>query len=124
VLTLDPIVQARRPLLVDLAGVDDEIVAALSTDGIYSPEQLVRAQEAGELSLDVPYAHANLSLHKGMGTAMAAALQERGIDDIPALGSADPEVLWKRLQDVENPPRLAQVKVWVRAASINGRRRR
>ncbi len=123
-LTLDPIVQARRPLLEDLDGLGEVGIALLQLEGVRSPEQLVRHVEAGAEGLDLAYAHADLALHKGMGSEMASALLQRGIRSIPDLADADPADLWGRLQDAENPPRLAQVKVWVRAAGINRQRRR
>lgn len=125
VLTLDPIVQARRPLLANLDGIGAVDVAELERQRVHSPEQLVRYVEAGGEGFDAAYAHANLALHKGMGTEMAASLMEHQVMSIADLAGADAEALWQILaRDMEDPPRLPQVKVWVRAARISGRRRR
>lgn len=124
VLALDPVVHSWRPLLDDLNGLDAAEITSLQAAGVRSPEQLVRYVESGATGYDEPYMHANLSLHKGMGTVMAAGLIAQGIDSIPALAVADASTLHASLQHLENPPRPAQVKVWIRAAKINGRRRR
>jgi hypothetical protein len=124
VVTLDPAVQARRPLLEHLDGMEPESIQVLASVGVTTPEQLVRHVESGAAGLDRAYVHANLSLHKGMGTRMASALIGRGVESIPALAAADAEVLWRDLEDMEAAPSVAQVKVWVRAARLTGRRRR
>jgi len=123
-LTLDPAVQARRPLLAELEGLSGEQIALLAANGVTTPEQLVRHVEAGGEGLDSAYAHADLALHKGMGTRMASALRTQGIDSVSALAEVDSAALHLALQRLDHPPRASQVRVWVRAARINGRRRR
>ena len=124
VLTLDPAVQARRPLLEELDGLGPEVIADLVAAGVSTPELLVIHVEAGTTGLDSAYQQANLSLHKGMGSRMAGALIGLGVDSVPALAAVDAEDLWRDLQDMERAPSKAQVKVWVRAARLTGRRRR
>jgi hypothetical protein len=134
-LTLDPAVQARRPLLEALEGLSDEDLGRLRAAGVPSPEWLCRRVEAegaaalaGRSGVDeerivAAYRHADLALHKGMGTDAASRLLEVGIGDVAALGRADADGLAGALAGADGV-RAAQVRVWVRAAAVGGDRRR
>ena len=131
-------VQSRRPLLSDLDGMDSRSVAALRAAGVPTPERLFRtvrreglAEVAGRTGLapavvERAFRHAGLALHKGMGTRAAALLRRAGIATVADLARADPGLLFLRVRAVadEKPPRLAEVKVWVRAARVRGETRR
>jgi len=120
-LTMDPAVQARRPLLADLEGLDAVDRVALTAAGLSTPERLCTAavgrrdwlrpgapepaRVAGLADrLEVPVAaleratrHACLSVHKGMGTEAASVLVEAGIGSVPELVGADVERLHRVL---------------------------
>ncbi len=134
--TLDPIVQARRPLLSAMLLPDE--VAALEEIGVRSPEHLVGAVEAmglGETALTSTvtesrlaraYELSDLALHKGMGDVVARRLWALGYRAAADLGAVEPDELWQQLrrQDPQKAPRIAQVRVWVRAARVSNSRRR
>jgi hypothetical protein len=138
---LSETVRSRRPVLTELPGLDRGAAARLRAQGIPTPERLERARRLGRLddvarrtgipagSLDRAARHAALALHKGMGTPAARLLESVGIRMVGELALARPEPLHARLSSAArharaSPPRLAEVKVWVRAAKITGRPRR
>ena len=138
---LSQTVQSRRPLLTELPGLDREAAARLRAHGIPTPERLERARKHHRIEelarrarippgdLDRGGRHAALVLHKGMGIPAARLLEAVGIETVEELARASPEALDKRLRAAAaaagtRPPRLAEVKVWVRAAGITGRPRR
>lgn len=124
---------SRRPLLAELRGIDATAIGRLRDAGVPTPERLfaaVKKQGIGSLAervdldpqrLERAYRHAAMALHKGMGTEMASLLEAAGITGVADLGGVDSGVLCDRLVALaaptgQAPPRLAQVKVWVRAA--------
>ncbi len=125
-LPLDPAVMSKRPLMVEIDGLDAHQRKALMAQGIWTPEQLVRFADPSEVPPE-SRAHAEMALHKGMGAEHARLVLAAtgGFED---LGTADPDALHARLQahaieaDVR-PPTPAQVRVWIRAVS-NGAGRR
>ena len=138
---LSQTVQSRRPVLTELPGLDREAAARLRAHGIPTPERLERARKLHRLDeiarhtrippgdLDRAGRHAALALHKGMGIPAARLLEGVGIEVVEELARASPESLHARLRAAAAaagtlPPRLAEVKVWVRAAGITGRPRR
>lgn len=126
-------VASRRPLLSELSGLDPPSVTALRAAGIPTPERLFRAVRSSGLpavsnragvdpeKLQRAYRHAALSLHKGMGTRAAALLDRGGVASVAELARADPESLFRELRGAV---RLAQIKVWIRAARVSGEPRR
>ncbi|MBI3463417.1 MAG: DUF4332 domain-containing protein, partial [Planctomycetes bacterium] len=134
-------VESRRPLLAELEGMDGGAVAQLRTVGIRTPEQLHRAVETDGVAafcrrtrlaaeqIDRAYLHAALALHKGMGPRNAKLLLAAGVTRVVDLVLANPQDLYGRLLAVAAqygfpPPRLAEVKVWIRAARVAGSIRR
>ncbi len=141
VAVLDRNVQSLRPVLSDLSGLEPAMVAKLRASGIPSPERLdsaVRregsvavASRAGVASdvIDRAARQASLALHKGMGVDAARLLEAAGVRSVADLASADPRELTARISRVaaargEPPPRPEYVRVWVRAARLDGRPRR
>jgi hypothetical protein len=141
VATLDRNVQSVRPVLSELSGLDAVAVERLRASGIPTPERLDRAVrreglEAVASRTGVPLSvltnaarEASIALHKGMGVPAARLLQQAGIRTVADLVAAHPPALSLRLQRLakaegERPPRLEHVRVWVRAASPDGRPRR
>jgi len=138
---LDSSVQSRRPLLSELDSLDAAAVARLREAGVPTPERLDRAvrregvERLSERS-GVPRArleraarHAALSLHKGMGPGAARLLAEAGIVTVADLRRAHApalSLLLRRLAAArgEPAPQLAHVRVWIRAATADGRPRR
>jgi hypothetical protein len=138
---LSQTVRSRRPVLTELPGLGREAASRLRAHGIETPERLERARRLdrmGEIarrtripagSLESAGRHAALALHKGMGTPAARLLESVGIATVGELVLAGPEPLHARLRLAARkaratPPRLSEVKVWVRAARITGRPRR
>jgi hypothetical protein len=138
---LERTVSSQRPVLSELRGLTPEDVGRLRALGIPTPERLDRARRRDGLdSLAarsgvplqrlVPAArHAAMSLHKGMGAEAAALLGSAGVESVTQLASARPAELFERLRAAASasgvrPPRLAEVKVWVRAARVSGQPRR
>ncbi|MCP4654891.1 MAG: DUF4332 domain-containing protein [bacterium] len=132
---------SRRPLLAELRGIDTTAAGRLREAGIPTPERLSAAVEAQGViglaervdldpeELERAHRHAALALHKGMGTQMASLLAAAGITGVADLGEVDSGVLFQRLRALAEragrpPPRLAQVRVWVRAARWSGTTRR
>jgi hypothetical protein len=141
VAALDSNVQSVRPVLSDLSGLDASAVEKLRSSGIPTPERLERAVRREGLAavaartgvppdrLERAAREATLALHKGMGTRAARLLQATGIQSVADLASADAEELKVRLSRAavargETPPRPEYVRVWVRAATLDGRPRR
>ncbi len=141
VATVDRNVQSVRPVLVELSGLDVSAVEKLRSSGIPTPELLDRAvrregpavvaTRAGVPVDRVERAalEASLALHKGMGAPAARLLQAAGIEKVSDLASRDPRELTETLSRVaaarrEKAPRPEYVRVWVRAASSDGRPRR
>jgi hypothetical protein len=141
VATLDRNVQSVRPVLSDLSGLDSTAVERLRASGIPTPERLDRAvRREGLIAVasrtGVPSSvltkaarEASIALHKGMGVPAARLLEQAGIRTVADLVSAHPPALSLRLQRLakaqgDRPPRLEHVRVWVRAARLDGRPRR
>jgi hypothetical protein len=138
---LNTTVRSRRPLIANLRGVDRQLQERFADLGIDSPETLVHAidceglyelAQRARLSPDPlrrAYRHAGLAIHKGMGTRMAGYLLDAGVGNVEALARRDADALWREVLQMtsdagEEPPRLAEVRVWVRAAGMTGRPRR
>ena len=135
----DHTLRSRRPLLSELAGLDPAAVAAIRDSGIPTPERLSRAAArigieavAGRAKLPAPAVaravrQADLALHKGLGAPRAALLEAAGVRDVKDLGRRDPTELHERLVELarsrgQDPPRPAEVRLWVRAARSSGGR--
>jgi hypothetical protein len=129
-------VRSRRPLLTELETLDSAAVLRLRGAGIPTPEWLSRvaAKEGVEVlsrraGLPAPtlaraVAQADLAIHKGMGVQRAALLEAAGVGSVAELGGQEPEALSKRLAVLgsergQDPPRPAEVRVWVRAAQAS-----
>jgi hypothetical protein len=134
-------VESRRPLLGELAGLPPRAVRRLAEAGLPTPERLERAvarrgiaavaAEVGvdEARLTSAVRHAALALHKGLGAPRARLLLEAGVSGVEELGRSDPRRLAARLGELGRaagmePPRLAEVEVWVEAARGRTRPRR
>jgi len=134
-------VGSLRPVLSELTAMDTQSVAALRASGIPTPERLYRAvrrDRVAEISnrtgvpverLQRAFEHAALALHKGMGIPAAELLARVGISSVGELSSATADNLWTLLRRAAaeagvEPPRLAEVKVWIRAARVSGETRR
>ena len=134
-------VQSHRPLLSELDGLDANAVQRLRDLGLPTPERLVGAVHRDGLSrlsqhsridralLEQALTHAALAIHKGMGTQAAALLRLTGISRVADLTDADAATLFAQLQKLaaqnqSRPPRLAEIKVWIRAANIDNTPRR
>jgi len=132
-------VRSRRPLLGELSGLDGGSVAALKRAGVATPERLVTAVERSGIEVlsaraGVPAdaltratAQARLALHKGMSAPVAGLLERGGIRTVGELAASEPEELSHRLAQLaaatgKQPPTLAEVRVWVRAARASGGR--
>jgi uncharacterized protein DUF4332 len=141
VATLDRNVQSVRPLLSELSGLDSAAVQRLRESGIPTPERLDRAvrREGVEAvasrtglpvgAVDRASRDAALALHKGMGAPAARLLRMVGVESVADLASADAGDLTRRLARAaadrgETPPRAESVRVWIRAARLDGRPRR
>jgi hypothetical protein len=138
---LDRNVQSVRPLLSDLSGLQASDVAKLRASGIPTPERLHRAVRREGLAavasrtrvsaeaLGRAADQASLALHKGMGVPAARLLEATGIQTVGDLVGVDAGQLTARISRIapergEAPLRLEYVRVWVRAASADGRPRR
>ena len=138
---LDRNVQSMRPVLSDLSGLDASAALKLRASGIPTPELLERAvRREGTLSVasrsGIPVdrvaraaREASLALHKGMGAPAARLLEAVGVEKVSDLASRDPADLTLRLARIasarrEPAPRPEYVRVWVRAAKLDGRPRR
>ena len=134
-------VQSVRPLLSDLPSLDASAVRRLRAAGVPTPERLDRALRregvaaaavrtgVSEDVLERAGVDASLAVHKGMGVPAALLLEAAGVRSVAALASSDPDRLTARLARVaaergEPPPRPEYVRVWIRAASADGRPRR
>ena len=134
-------VGSLRPVLSELTAIDGQAAAALRASGIPTPERLYRAvrrDRVDEISnrtgvpverLERAFEHAALALHKGMGTQAGKLLARVGISSVRELSSATADNLWPLLRRAAaeagvEPPRLAEVKVWIRAARVSGETRR
>jgi hypothetical protein len=130
----DRTVRSRRPLLSELSSLDAAALGRLAAADIPIPERLARAirREGVEglsartgISADrlrLAREESVLALHKGMGVPRARLLEAAGIRRLGQLALEDPNDLWRRLRDLStslglDPPRLPEVRVWVRAAS-------
>jgi hypothetical protein len=138
---LDRNVQSVRPVLSDLSGLDASAVEKLRASGVPTPERLDRAVHregvaavasrtgVPRAALELAAREASLALHKGMGAPAAQLLEAAGVQTVAALASTDADELTARLARVarergETPPRSEWVRVWIRAASADGRPRR
>jgi hypothetical protein len=138
---LDRNVQSVRPVLSDLSGLEASDVAKLRASGIPTPERLDRAVRREGLAavasrtgvsaeaLGRAADQASLALHKGMGVPAARLLEAAGIQTVGDLVGVDAGQLTARISRIapergEAPPRPEYVRVWVRAASADGRPRR
>jgi hypothetical protein len=132
-------VRSQRPVLTELEGLDAAAAERLRLAGVPSPERLARAaakEGVGSLSartglpsrlLARAVGHADLSLHKGMGAERAAQLRACGVESASDLSRWQPEALLSRLGPCtfrlgQDPPRPAEVRVWVHAAQASGGR--
>ncbi len=130
-------VRSRRPLLSELEGLDAAAVQAIRDAGIPTPERLSRAAAkegiesiAGRAAIPVSTIagavwEADLALHKGMGAPRAALLREAGVSNVADLARREPEELFERLAALarsrgQDPPRPAEVRLWVHAAQVSG----
>lgn len=126
-------VRSLRPLLAEVSSLDAPARARLAAAGVETPERLVRAarregieglSERTEISAEAlrrARGASVLALHKGMGVPRAKLLEPAGIGDLGQLAREDPDALWRRLGELarrlgQDPPRLAEVRVWVSAA--------
>lgn len=138
---LDRNVQSIRPVLSDLSGLDASAVLKLRESGIPTPELLERAVQREGTSavasragipvdrLERAAREASLALHKGMGAPAARLLEAAGVEKVADLASRDPAELTASLSRIaaarrEPAPRPEYVRVWVRAAKLDGRPRR
>jgi uncharacterized protein DUF4332 len=138
---LDRNVQSVRPVLSELSGLDPAAAQRLRASGIPTPELLERAvRREGPAAVasraGIPLARveraareASLALHKGMGAPAARLLEAAGVEKVSDLASRDPHELTAVLSRIaaarrERPPRPEYVRVWVRAARLDGRPRR
>jgi Domain of unknown function (DUF4332) len=138
---LDRNVQSVRPVLSDLSGLDASAARRLRASGIPTPELLERAvRREGPATvasragipldrLERAASEASLALHKGMGAPAARLLEAAGVEKVSDLASSDPAELTALLSRVaaarrEPAPRPEYVRVWVRAARVDGRPRR
>lgn len=138
---LDRNVQSVRPILSDLSGLDASAALQLRESGIPTPELLERAVRregtsavASRSGISVDRVEraareASLALHKGMGAPAARLLEAAGVEKVSDLASRDPEELSERLSRIAEAqrgraPRPEYVRVWVRAAKLDGRPRR
>jgi hypothetical protein len=138
---LDRNVQSVRPVLSELSGLDVSTARRLRASGIPTPELLDRAvRQEGPAAVasraGIPRARleraarqASLALHKGMGAPAARLLEAAGIEKVSDLASRDPAELTALLSRIaaarrETAPRPEYVRVWVRAARVDGRPRR
>jgi hypothetical protein len=134
-------VESRRPLLGELVGLDAADAARLAAAGLGTPERLERAVarrgiEQVASATGVPASrlalaarHAALALHKGLGAPRARLLVTAGVPRVEDLGRADAAALTGRLAELAraaglDPPRRAEVEVWVEAARGRDRPRR
>ena len=134
-------VESRRPLLAELSGLAPGDPGRLAAAGLSTPERLERAVArrgvgavAAASDVDVarlgPAArHAALALHKGLGVPRASLLHLAGVESVAQLGRADARMLASRLEELAragglDPPRRAEVNVWVEAARGRTRPRR
>jgi hypothetical protein len=130
-----------RPVLSELSGLDLSAAGKLRASGIPTPELLERAVRregpaavAGRAGiprdrLERAAREASLALHKGMGAPAARLLEAAGVEKVSDLASCDPGELSRRLSEIaaarrETAPRPEYVRVWVRAARLDGRPRR
>ena len=138
---LDRNVQSVRPVLSELSGLDSAAARKLRASGIPTPELLeraVRREGAAAVAtragiprdrLERAAREASLALHKGMGAPAARLLEAAGVERVSDLATRDPRELTAALSRIaaarrERPPRLEYVRVWVRAARLDGRPRR
>jgi hypothetical protein len=141
VAVLDRNVQSVRPVLSDLSGLDASAVQKLRSAAIPTPERLDRAvrregsaavaERAGVAveAIERASGEASLALHKGMGVPAARLLEAAGVRAVADLASADADELIARLSRIaadsgQTPPRPEWVRVWIRAARLDGRPRR
>lgn len=125
-LPLDPAVLSKRPLLVEIDGLDASDRQRLAAQGIWTPEQMVRFARSDAIS-EPTRAHATMALHKGMG-AEHARLVLVATGGFEGLAVADPDALQDRLSHLARaagvrPPTAAQVRVWIRAVHDGAGRR-
>ncbi len=135
-ITLDPAVAARRPLLTDLPGVGPAEAERLRAAGVPSPEWLCREAESDGLGalaaatgldsddLARAWEVSDLALHKGMGVSVALAFAQVDVRRAEDLIGRDVDQLYRALAETGVPVRRAQVAVWVRAAEVSGGSRR
>jgi len=129
--------RSRRPLLAELQGLNPTTVERLRAAGIPTPEWLSRrsrkvgigvlSERVGLSTSELAQAasQSDLAIHKGMGAPRAALLRRAGIGSVAQLADAEPDALCGRLTALaeergEDPPRAAEVRVWVLAARRSG----
>jgi hypothetical protein len=138
---VDYTARSRRPLLVEMDGLSATDRDKLRRARVGTPERLQRAAfEEGVPSLAArtgvdldalrrAATHATLTLHKGMGAPAAGLLIDARVPGVEGLVGTEPDELLRRLRESAarrdlDPPRPAEVRVWIRAASANGEPRR
>lgn len=126
-------IRSLRPLLHELQALDAAHEEKLRRCGIPTPERLYRQvsshslEEVAQLCrievavLQPAFRQAALALHKGMGADFSALLLKSGIQSVSDLANRDADSLARQLQALAASnslpvPRLAEVRVWVRAA--------
>lgn len=133
-------VRSERPLLREIEVLSGADVDRLRDAGVPTPELLVRragrrgvgaVAEASGIEpgkLERAYGVSRLALHKGMGIPAAERLWELGIRSPAELADAEAGELHRRLSEISAEdswiPRLAEIRVWIRAArAADGPRR-
>ncbi|MBK36272.1 MAG: hypothetical protein CME26_12190 [Gemmatimonadetes bacterium] len=131
-LTFTQTVHSPRPLLARLSGLTDEATAVLRQEGVETPEwfdRLCRSQTpeaiAMRLGLETETVrlacnHAQIALHKGMGTARADLLMRNGVltlNDLSGLGEGALQNIILAGGDLTPPVRAAEVRLWCRSAA-------
>lgn len=134
---LDITLQSRRPVFEEYPSLSTQEILQLKESGLPTPEQFftsVRSSgprsvaDATELTaqrVDSLQRFTSLVLHKGMGVKHAQLLHAAGISNVTDIIGNEAESLHQVLvklatQREFEPPRLAEVHVWIRAAELAG----
>jgi hypothetical protein len=132
-------VRSRRPLLTELPALEASAAKRLRDAGVQTPERLSRAaRQQGIEALSIRTAlpspilaraagDADLAIHKGMGAPRAVLLEATGVHSVADLAREEPGALSSRLAVLaiergQDPPQMAEVRVWVRAARASAGR--
>jgi len=122
-------VSSTTPVLRDLPGVTNAVIARLRTAGWDDVFRVARspvaelAYRANLSPADARAAHeaARLVTLRGIGTMHAAALIGGGFTSIEDLARSDPDSVWRMVRGGGARPTLPEVRVWVRAAQQHAR---